>query len=116
MKAHCNVPLFQAMTISFEIGKELEAIKEEAHRFAEKEIRPRLRDFERDGDVPEELREKFSELGLSLIDYPEEYGGSGVGLAGAAVIFEELAWGDVGGTLPYKWTRACGVCPARGWR
>lgn len=99
MKAHCNVPLFQAMTISFEIGKELEAIKEEAHRFAEKEIRPRLRDFERDGDVPEELREKFSELGLSLIDYPEEYGGSGVGLAGAAVIFEELAWGDVGAAL-----------------
>ncbi|MGE5444201.1 MAG: acyl-CoA dehydrogenase family protein [Ignavibacteriales bacterium] len=87
------------MAISFEIDKELEAIKEEVHRFAEKEVRPRLRDFERDGDVPEELRGKFSELDLNLIDYPEEYGGSGIGLTSATVIFEELAWGDVGAAL-----------------
>jgi alkylation response protein AidB-like acyl-CoA dehydrogenase len=87
------------MTISFEIGKELEAIREEVHRFAEKEIRLRLRDFEKGGDVSEELRKKFSELGLSLIEYPEEYGGIGIGLTGATIIFEELAWGDIGAAL-----------------
>ncbi len=69
------------------------------HRFAEKEIRPRLRDFEKEGDVSEELRKKFSELGLVAIDYPEEYGGSGLGLIGAALIIEELAWGDIGAAL-----------------
>ena len=87
------------MTISFELGKELEAIKEEVHRFAEKEIRPRLREFERYGDVREEFRKKFSELGLSAIDYPEEYGGTGLGLTGTVVIIEELAWGDIGTAL-----------------
>ncbi len=87
------------MTISFEIGKELEAIKEEVHRFAEKEIRPRLREFERNGDITEEFRKRFVELGLNAIDYPEEYGGSGLGLIGAAVIIEELAWGDIGAAL-----------------
>jgi alkylation response protein AidB-like acyl-CoA dehydrogenase len=87
------------MTISFEIDKELELIKESVHRFAEKEIRPRLRDFEKGGDVTEGLRKRFSEMGLSLIEYPEEYGGSGIGLTGAIVIFEELAWGDIGAAL-----------------
>ena len=87
------------MTISFEIDKELESIKEEVHRFAEKEIRPRLRDFEKEGDVPEGLRKKFSELGLALIEYAEEYGGSGIGLTGATVIIEELAWRDIGAAL-----------------
>ena len=53
------------MTISFEIDKELESIKEEVHRFAEKEIRPRLRDFEKEGDVPEELRKKNSQNWVS---------------------------------------------------
>lgn len=87
------------MTISFELGKELEAIKEEVHRFAEKEIRPRLREFERNGDITEEFRKRFAELGLNAIDYPEEYGGSGLGLIGAVVIIEELAWGDTGTAL-----------------
>ena len=87
------------MGISFELGKELEAIKEEVHRFAEKEIRPRLREFERNGDITEEFRKKFSELGVSAIDYPEEYDGSGLGLIGAVVIIEELAWGDTGTAL-----------------
>src|SRR3989337_535676 len=87
------------MTISFELGKELEAIKEEVHRFAEKEIRPRLREFERNGDITEEFRKRFSELGLNAIDYPEEYGGSGLGLIGAVFIIEELAWGDIGTAL-----------------
>src|SRR3972149_3552012 len=87
------------MGISFELGKELEAIKEEVHRFAEKEIRPRLREFERNGDITEEFRKKFSELGVSAIDYPEEYHGSGLGLIGAVVIIEELAWGDTGTAL-----------------
>lgn len=63
------------MTISFEICKELESIQEEVHRFAKKEIRPRLRDFEKEGDIPEGLRKRFSELGLTLIEYAEEYGG-----------------------------------------
>ncbi|MER3447047.1 MAG: hypothetical protein C4291_09480 [Candidatus Dadabacteria bacterium] len=85
------------MTISFEIDRELEAIREEVHRFAEKGIRPSLRDFEKEGDVTEELRKRFSEMGLSLIDYSEEYGG--IGLTGAIVIFEELAWGDIGAAL-----------------
>jgi alkylation response protein AidB-like acyl-CoA dehydrogenase len=79
------------MTISFDIDKELEVIKEEVHRFAEKEIRPKLRDFEQDGDIPEELRKKFSALGLSLIQYPEEYSGTGISLIGTSVIVEELA-------------------------
>ena len=42
------------------------------------------------------MRKKFSELGLSLIEYSEEYGGSGIGLMWATVIVEELAWGDIG--------------------
>src|SRR5574341_342085 len=87
------------MGISFELGKEVEAIKEEVHRFAEKEIRPRLREFERNGDITAEFRKRFSELGLNAIDYPEEYGGSGLGLIGAVVIIEELAWGDIGAAL-----------------
>jgi alkylation response protein AidB-like acyl-CoA dehydrogenase len=87
------------MTITLEIDKELEAIREEVYRFSEKEIRPRLREYERIGDIPDELRKRLSELRLNGIDYPEEYGGSELGITGAAVIIEDLSWGDIGAAL-----------------
>jgi len=49
--------------------------------------------------VPDDARRRFHELGLALIDVPEELGGGGAGALTAALVHEELAYGDAGAAV-----------------
>jgi acyl-CoA dehydrogenase len=82
--------------LSFDIGEDLQAIRETVHRFAEDEIRPHLRDFEAAGALTDAFIHPYLELGLTAVHLPEAQGGMGMGMRAAAVIQEELAWGDIG--------------------
>jgi acyl-CoA dehydrogenase len=68
-------------------------------KFAVEELRPKLRDFEHARALPEALRRKFHELGLGLVDVPEALGGQGASLVTAAIVQEELAFGDPGAAM-----------------
>ncbi|WP_203336975.1 acyl-CoA dehydrogenase family protein [Nocardioides limicola] len=57
--------------------------------FTEKEIAPKLADWERDGLVPRELHRKAGELGLLELGFPEAAGGAG-DLIDFLVTVEEL--------------------------
>jgi acyl-CoA dehydrogenase len=81
--------------ISFALTEDQRMLQELVRKFAEGEIRPRLRECEKQG-VPAELQRKFDELGLALVDVPEDLGGMGLGLFTAVLVHEELAWGDPG--------------------
>ena len=50
------------MTISFDVGEDLEQIVEAVHSFAEEQIRPYLRDFEEQGQLSAELEALCSKL------------------------------------------------------
>jgi acyl-CoA dehydrogenase len=82
--------------ISFDLDEEQAAIKEMVHKFATTEIRPNLREWEKEGALSDEFLQKYHELGLKGLEYPEEYGGGGLDMRMASVIVEELSWGDVG--------------------
>jgi acyl-CoA dehydrogenase len=82
--------------VDFTLTDEQKALREMAHEFAEKEIRPVAWEYDRDGTWPQEILEKAWELGLMNSHIPEEYGGPGVRYLDGALIAEELGWGCSG--------------------
>ena len=67
------------------------------HDFCEKEIKPNVAQWDRDGYFPlEEVYNKLFEMGIHLLDIPEENGGLGFNKTTSALIFEELGKYDAG--------------------
>jgi acyl-CoA dehydrogenase len=79
--------------VDFTPTEEQENLREMAHAFAEKEIRPVAWDYDKDGTWPQAIIEKAWELGLMNSHLPEEYGGVGASYLDGCLIGEELAWG-----------------------
>jgi acyl-CoA dehydrogenase len=82
--------------VDFTLSDEQKALREMAHDFAVKEIRPVAWDYDRDGTWPQDIIEKAWEVGLMNSHIPEEYGGAGAGFLDGCLIEEELAWGCSG--------------------
>jgi acyl-CoA dehydrogenase len=82
--------------IDFTLTDEQQSMREMAHVFAEKEIRPVAWEYDRDGTWPAEIIEKAWELGLMNTHLPSEYGGPGLGFFDGALIEEEISWGCSG--------------------
>ncbi len=82
--------------VDFTLTDEQKSMREMAHDFAEKEIRPVAWDYDKDGTWPGEIIEKAWELGLMNSHLPSEYGGPGLGYLDGAIIEEEIAWGCSG--------------------
>jgi acyl-CoA dehydrogenase len=82
--------------VDFTLTDEQNALREMAHDFAEKEIRPVAWEFDRDSTWPQAILEKAWELGLMNSHIPEEFGGPGVSYLEGAIIEEELSWGCSG--------------------
>src|SRR5690349_12308126 len=82
--------------VEFTLTDEQKALREMAHEFAVKEIRPVAWDYDRDATWPQDIIEKAWEVGLMNSHIPEEYGGAGAGFLDGCLIEEELAWGCSG--------------------
>ncbi|WP_019240293.1 MULTISPECIES: acyl-CoA dehydrogenase family protein [Bacillus] len=64
--------------------------------FAEKELKPYVKQYDESGDFPMEILQKAFEMGLHVLEIPEEFGGSGLDFKTTAIVFEELAKVDAG--------------------
>jgi acyl-CoA dehydrogenase len=82
--------------VDFTLTDEQKDIKELAHDFAAKEIRPVAWDYDKDSVWPQEIIEKAWEVGLMNNHVPEEYGGPGLDYLTGCLIEEELGWGCSG--------------------
>jgi acyl-CoA dehydrogenase len=82
--------------VDFTLTDEQKNLRELAHDFAEKEIRPVAWEYDKDGTWPQEIIEKAHEVGLMNTHVPEVYGGAGLGYLDGCLIEEELAWGCSG--------------------
>jgi acyl-CoA dehydrogenase len=82
--------------VDFTLTDEQKNLREMAHDFAEKEIRPVAWEYDRDGTWPAEILQKAWEVGLMNTHVPEEYGGPGLGYLDGCLIEEELSWGCSG--------------------
>ena len=59
--------------------------------FLEKEVRPNIEQWEKDGELPREIYHKFGEMGFLGLTMPEAYGGSGLDIWYTLIFEEELA-------------------------
>jgi acyl-CoA dehydrogenase len=82
--------------VDFTLTDEQKALREMAHDFAEKEIRPVAWRYDREGTWPHEIIEKAWEVGLMNLHVPEEYGGPAASYLDGCIIEEELSWGCSG--------------------
>jgi acyl-CoA dehydrogenase len=82
--------------VDFSLTEEQEALRELAHDFAEKEIRPVAWEYDKDGTWPQAIIEKAWEVGLMNAHIPAEYGGAGASSMDGVLIEEELGWGCSG--------------------
>ena len=78
-------------TDTSERERDLKMFREMVREFAEKEIRPRIREMEEAGGMPRELFNQMGEMGFYAASYPEEYGGGGLGKVAYCGMFEELS-------------------------
>jgi acyl-CoA dehydrogenase len=87
--------------VDFTLTDEQKDLRELAHNFSEKEIRPVAWDYDRDGTWPQEIINKAWEVGLMNVHVAEEYGGPGLDHLSGCLIEEELGWGcsGIGTTL-----------------
>jgi len=82
--------------VDFTLTDEQKALREMAHDFAAKEMRPRAWEYDKEGTWPQEVLDKAWELGLMNSHVPEEYGGPGASYLDGCIIEEEVGWGCSG--------------------
>jgi acyl-CoA dehydrogenase len=79
--------------ISFEPSEEQKLMQGSVAQLAGA-LRARMREFEKLRAIPADVRKTAHALGLGMIAIPEKLGGSGLGMTTAALLEEELAFGD----------------------
>ena len=86
----------QALTL---LTEEEELFRQTVRDFAEREVRPHVREMDEAGKFRPELIEQFFELGLMGIEIPEQWGGAAGNIFLATIAIEELARVDASAAI-----------------
>jgi alkylation response protein AidB-like acyl-CoA dehydrogenase len=78
--------------MNFELTEEQMMLRSMARKFAEQEMLPTLKEYERQRQVNYDVIKKMGSLGLIGAHIPQEYGGAGLDYTSAAIIWEQLSW------------------------
>lgn len=73
---------------------EINLLRKNISRLVTSEIKPKVKDWEKEGEFPDSIFSKLSELGMFGLTTPEELGGIGYGAEVLATAVEELARGS----------------------
>ena len=82
--------------VDLTLTDEQKDLRELAHSFAEKDIRPVAWEYDKEGTWPEDVLKKAWDVGLMNTHLPEEYGGPGLDYLSGCLIEEEMGWGCSG--------------------
>ena len=77
--------------MDFELTDEQRMVRDMARDFATKEVAPRARELDREGQWPTDLVAQMGQLGLMGIAVPSEHGGGGLDNVSYALAMEEVA-------------------------
>ncbi len=77
--------------MDFDFTPEQELFRQSVREFADRYVRPRIKEMEEKGDVPQGLMQQMAEQGFYGIRYAEEWGGQGGDNVMFAILNEELA-------------------------
>ena len=84
--------------LNFQLGEEIDALRDAVYEFAQAEIAPRAAQLDADDQFPMDLWRKMGDLGVLGITVSEEYGGAGMGYLAHMIAMEEIsrAYASVG--------------------
>lgn len=77
--------------MNFELPEDLVGIRDVTRAFAAERIAPHARKWDAEKWIPTEVFKEMGRIGILGVAFPEEYGGSGLGLLGMTVVVEEIA-------------------------
>ena len=81
--------------MKFDLDEEQQDIRDMVRRFSEQEIAPHAERWDEEHYFPRDIYTKMAELGLMSMTTPETYGGSGLSRLTGAIVYEELAKGEM---------------------
>jgi acyl-CoA dehydrogenase len=90
---------------------ELDAFRDSARRFVEREIEPHVAAWDEAGTFPRELYTKAADAGLIGLGYPEAYGGTPAPMALRLIATEEVARVGSGGLMASLFSHSIGLPP-----
>ncbi len=87
--------------IDFDLGEDVDMLRDAIWQFAQKEILPRAAEIDRDNLFPADLWKKFGDMGLLGMTADEEYGGTKMGYLAHIVAMEEISRASASVGLSY---------------
>jgi len=77
--------------LDFDLGADIDALRDAVHAFAQRELAPRAAEIDRADRFPADLWRKFGALGVLGVTAPEAYGGADMGYLAHMIVMEEIS-------------------------
>ena len=87
--------------LNFQLGEDIDALRDAVRDFAQEQIAPRAAEIDRNDQGPMDLWPKMGELGVLGITVPEQYGGANMGYLAHMIAMEEISRASASVGLSY---------------
>ncbi len=81
----------QPLTLQYELGEDLDALRDSVYQFAKGELADRAANIDSDNEFPMDMWPKLGSMGLLGMTVSEQYGGTNLGYLAHVIAMEEIS-------------------------